>query len=601
MSFSTKTALLALSVAGASALFCCCVNKDYDLTKDFDKSITFEGDISAPVGNSETIRICDLLNIDSENMGMLDVDSNGDYSLNFSGSTSGTTFSVPSISITKDLVNEGGFQANIDRASLLSKMGIISQDTPIPSGLTATHRIEASSTPINIDESVPEEITDIKAVTGQALGAITFQTNVSKATVTGLTIDFPDYLSLYVDADNSGIGYSFDKTNNILTLNPFEITKTLKSLKLEITDIDFNKIPSGQGFIADESKIYVNDGILISDADVKILSDDLGTSYSDIPEKIEINLSLKIGSVDIDNATVKVSPSIYIEPERIYVGEYPNFLKSNESVLDLYDPHITLEVGNSSPIPFSLNADIKSYSDEAESTVHVGNKDSATNDIKINADGNTSIFISRTGKGVPDGYTDIVVPNLSDLVKKLPKQIGIDNIDVTASDEFITLKTGEDYSFYCSYSVSAPLSFGKDLQFAYTKDFTGWSEVFEYEDSKLSVKDAVINFNLVNTIPLGINIFVSAIDKDAAPIPTISVSSEGITSAGTIENPSRNPMKFTFKGTAEDMSNMDGIRLAFSASGADNDAVGVCLNEKQGIKLEDMKLRMQGTYSTSIN
>ena len=233
--------------------------------------------------------------------------------------------------------------------------------------------------------------------------------------------------------------------------------------------------------------------------------------------------------------------------------------------------------------------------------MHVGNKDSATNDIKINADGNTSIFISRTGKGVPDGYTDIVVPNLSDLVKKLPKQIGIDNIDVTASDEFITLKTGEDYSFYCSYSVSAPLSFGKDLQFAYTKDFTGWSEVFEYEDSKLSVKDAVINFNLVNTIPLGINIFVSAIDKDAAPIPTISVSSEGITSAGTIENPSRNPMKFTFKGTAEDMSNMDGIRLAFSASGADNDAVGVCLNEKQGIKLEDMKLRMQGTYSTSIN
>lgn len=600
MSFSTKTALSTLSVAGASAIFCCCVNKDYDLTKDFDKNINIEGDISAPVGNSETIHISDLLDIDSGNMGILAIAPNGDYSMNFSGNTTGTTFSVPSISITDDLVNEGGFQANIDRASLLGKMGIVSPDTPIPSGLTATHHIEASSTPISIDESVPEEIIGIKNVSGKALGAITFQTNIGKATVKGLSIDFPDYLTLNVATDNSGISYTFDETTNTLTFEPVEISKTLKSINLEITDIDFNKIPAGQGYLADEQKIYVNDGIDISSADVTILSDDLGTSYSAIPENIEIDLILKIGSVDIDNATVKVNPTIGIEPEKINVGDYPRFLKGNETVLDLYDPRITLAVGNGSPIPFSLNADIKSYSDAAESTVHIGSKDATTDDININADGETSIFISRMGNGVPDGYTGIKVSNLSDIVKNLPKQIGITNVDVTASDEFITLKTGEDYSFYCTYSISAPLSFGKDLQFAYSTDFTGWSEVFEYEDSNFSVKEAVINFDLVNTIPLGINIFVSAIDTDAAPISTISVASEGIASAGTLENPSRTPMKFTLKGTAEDMRMMDGIRLSFSASGADNDAEGVCLNEKQGIKLEDMKLRMQAVYNTSL-
>lgn len=92
MSFSTKTALSTLSVAGASAIFCCCVNKDYDLTKDFDKNINIEGDISAPVGNSETIHISDLLDIDSGNMGILAIAPNGDYSMNFSGNTTGPRF-----------------------------------------------------------------------------------------------------------------------------------------------------------------------------------------------------------------------------------------------------------------------------------------------------------------------------------------------------------------------------------------------------------------------------------------------------------------------------------------------------------------------------
>ncbi len=599
MSFSTKTALLALSVAGASSLFCCCVNGDYDLTKNFDKSINIEGDISAPLGNSELIKISDLLSISSDKMGILLVAPNGDYSLSFAGNTSETTFSIPEISITKDLVNEGGLQANIDRDLFLGKMGIISSDTPIPSGLTATQHIGASTTPISIDESVSEEIIDIKNVAGKALGAITFQTNIRKATVTGLSIDFPDYLSINISSDDTDLCYSFDKEKNVLSFEPVEISRIQSIVNLEITDIDFDKIPAGQGFLADEQKIYVNDGIDISSADVTILSDDLGTSYSAIPENIEIDLNLSIGSVDIYNATVKVNPTIDIEPVSVDVGDYPSFI-SKGTVLDLYDPHITLTVGNDSPIAFSLNADVNSYSNGEETSVHIGSKEHATEEIHINADDETSIYLSRTGNGVPDGYTGIKVANLSEIVKNVPEQMGIANIDAEATDEFVTLQTGKDYTFECTYSVAAPLAFGKDLQLAYSTDFSGWGEIFEYEDSGLSVENAVINFNLVNTIPLGINIFVSAINKDGAPISTITVTSEGISSAGTIDNPSRTPMKLTFKGTAEDMSKMDGIRMSFSATGADNDAEGICLNENQGLKLEDMKLRMQGVYYTNL-
>ena len=57
MSFSSKTALLVVLAVNIQASFCSCVNEDYDLTKDFDKTISIGGDIHAPIGNSETIPV----------------------------------------------------------------------------------------------------------------------------------------------------------------------------------------------------------------------------------------------------------------------------------------------------------------------------------------------------------------------------------------------------------------------------------------------------------------------------------------------------------------------------------------------------------------
>lgn len=600
MSFSTKTALLALSVAGASALLCCCVNDDYDLTKDFDKSVTIDGDIAAPLGNSEMIRIGDLLDIDTGDMGILSVAPDGDYSLEFSGNSVATTFSIPPISATGNLVDGGGFHAGIDRSSIFRDMGITSADVPIPSGVTINHHIEASSSSLNIDAEVPEEIIDIKSVAGKATGTVSFRTNVGKATLTGLSIDFPDYLLIAVSSDNDDIRYSFDGEKNVLAFEPVEMSGTQRTVNLEISGIDFSKISSGQGFLASERRIYVNDGIGVSEADVKILSDDLGDVCSDIPEEIEIDLGISVGTVEINAATIKVNPKVDIEPAKVTVGDYPEFVKGNEAVLDLYDPQISIEVGNGSPISFSLDADIKSYADGTETAVHIGGRDSATEDININANGDTRIFISRTGNDVPEGYDGIRVPDLPDLVKNLPEQMEIANVDVAAKDEFITVHTGVDYSFKCGYSISAPLSFGKDLKFTYDTDFTGWNEAFESEKTDMEIKDVEVRFNLVNTIPLGIGISAAAIDKNAELFPAISLTVDATVAAGSIDSPSTTPVTLSLKGSAEDIRKLDGIRLYLAASGTDGAAEGVCLNEKQGIRLDDMKLRLQGRLTAGI-
>lgn len=603
MSSTIKTALLVALAVSIPDLFCSCVNEDYDLTKDIDKTISIDGDINAPIGNSETILISDLLDIDEKDMGVLAVGMDGDYSLFMAGNRTETTFSVPSVSISRNLVDEGGLTADIDRSALMSQLGIPSVELPIPSGLTVTRRINSSRTPVTIDEAVPEEIVDVKEVSGKATGSISFRTNIGKATVSGLSIDFPDYLRINVVTSGDRIRYSFDKERNILTFSPVEIGKSQSAVNLEITGIDFDRIPSGQGFQADRHRIIVDDQIAVSGMDVSMLSDDLGRTFSAVPEKITVDVSIRIGSVDVDSATLKVDPKIDIDPKTVKIGALPDFVQGDETVLDLYDPRIMLYVGNGSPLAFTLDADLESYKGTFRNTVHIGSKGAATDEIRIYAGKTTRIFLSRTGENVPADYAGIKVPDLPDIVKNVPERIGIANVDVKAKDEFITVRTGMDYSFYCSYDVIAPLAFGSGLRFDYSTDFTGWNETFNPKDGNgkgFEVRNADLTFDFVNMIPMGISLTASAIDKSAKVIPGITIDVDGDVTPGSIEKPSRNPMRLNFKATAEDMRSLDGIRLNLSASGTDNEHQGVCLNENQGIRLEDMKIRMQGSFTTEL-
>lgn len=85
MSFRTRTALFVALTLTLPATFNSCVNEDYDTTKDIDKTICIDGEISAPIGNSETIFVTDLLNLDGDESDVLFLDINDNYVPTFMG------------------------------------------------------------------------------------------------------------------------------------------------------------------------------------------------------------------------------------------------------------------------------------------------------------------------------------------------------------------------------------------------------------------------------------------------------------------------------------------------------------------------------------
>lgn len=584
------------------AMFCSCVNDDYDLTKDFDKTITIDGDIKMPIGNSETILISDILDLDEYGSETLTTQDNGDYYLTVSGDRTETSFHVPTLSITQELATEGGYTGSINRSDIMGEFGLTSTNLPLPSGLTVSREFHASKTPVTIDEDVPEEILDVKEISGTATGIISLQTNVAKATVSGLSIAFPDYLTIGdVTTTSQNVRYSFDKRKNILTFEPTTVTSTAIVIKINVTGIAFDKIPAGQGFLADRHAISLNDNIEISGFTLQMRSDDIGRTVSDIPEKTKMDLSIKIGSINVSSASVKVSPKINLQPMSVEVGTLPSFIDGESTVLDLYNPQIMLQVGNGSPLSMTLDADLESEKDGSKVRVHVGSKDGATDEIKIKANGETSLCLSHTGEGTPDYFTSIIVPNLPNLVKNVPDRIGIANTDVKAADEYIMVRTGMDYEISYSYNVLVPLAFGSDLKFAYSTDFTGWNETFDSEDSKdFEIRNADLTFDFVNMIPLQFGLSASAIDRQGDIIPEIKITVDGDAAPGSVEKPSRSQRKLNLTSTSGAMRRLDGIRLFLNASEPDKEYQGICLNKNQGIRLENMRLSMQGSITTEL-
>ena len=586
MSLQNNLAYLLSGVAmlSAAVLLTSCLNEDYDLTKDIDTNISIDGDISAPLGNSEFILVDDFLNLGNDAADVLKTDSSGNYYISVTGRGASSDVELPVLSFSDELVTDGGYIARIKKSELpLPSSGMVPA-TPY------TKHFNVSSTPMTVNEDVPHEIRAVKDAEVSGVVNISLTVTTGKATLSDLIIDFPEYLEF---ADVKDAGLNFNPDGNLLTIKSPQISTMAKNYYLNVVGIDFDKIPSGQGFLPSQHKIVLNDEIKLSAFDVNAVLSDFGTTVEAIPNEIVADIDISISSLIVKTALVKVNPDIVIDPFVSNVGELPDFLSGDDVVLDLYNPVLKLNIDNHTPLKLNLNADIMSYKGADHRTAHVGNANGGEA-IALTPSGMNRLYISRTGEGVPTGFASVVVPDFSSLISIVPDRIGVENIDVEAADEFVTLTSGGRYNVVYDFELAAALAFGKDVKIVYSTDFTGWNETFNPNDESfaLEIRDADVKFDFVNMIPMTISLDAAAIDVDGNVIPGIKVTLNGDIPAGSVEKPSTSALTLNLEGSAEQMRKLDGLRL--NLTGSDPGTMsGVCLNKNQGVQFKNMKIRLQ--------
>lgn len=576
--------LSGMAMLSAAVSVTSCLNEDYDLTKDIDTNISIDGDISAPLGNSEFILVDDFLNLGNDAADVLKTDASGNYYVSVTGRGSSSDVELPFLSFSDELVTDGGYIARIKKSELpLPSSGMVPA-TPY------TKHFNVSSTPMTVNEDVPHEIRAVKDAEVSGVVNISLTVTTGKATLSDLIIDFPEYLEF---ADVKDADLNFNPDGNLLTIKSPQISTVAKNYYLNVVGIDFDKIPSGQGFLPSQHKIVLNDEIKLSAFDVNAVLSDFGTTVDAIPNEIVADIDISISSLIVKTALVKVDPDIVIDPFISNVGELPDFLSGDDVVLDLYNPVLKLNIDNNTPLKLNLNADIMSYKGVDHRTAHVGNANGGEA-IALTPSGMNRLYISRTGEGVPTGFASVVVPDFSSLISIVPDRIGVENIDVEAADEFVTLTSGGRYNVVYDFELAAALAFGKDVRIVYSTDFTGWNETFNPNDESfaLEIRDADVKFDFVNMIPMTISLDAAAIDVDGNVIPGIKVTLNGDIPAGSVEKPSTSALTLNLEGSAEQMRKLDGLRL--NLTGSDPGTMsGVCLNKNQGVQFKNMKIRLQ--------
>ena len=576
--------LSGIAMLSAAVSVTSCLNEDYDLTKDIDTNISIDGDICAPLGNSEFILVDDFLNLGNDDKDVLKADASGNYYISVTGRGSSSDVELPVLSFSDELVTDGGYIARIKKSEL-----------PLPSSGTVpaeqyTKHFNVSSTPMTVNEDVPHEIRAVKDAEVSGVVNISLTVTTGKATLSDLIIDFPEYLEF---ADVKDAGLNFNPDGNLLTIKSPQISTMAKNYYLNVVGIDFDKIPSGQGFLPSQHKIVLNDEIKLSAFDVNAVLSDFGATVEAVPNEIVADIDISISSLIVKTALVKVDPDIVIDPFISNVGELPDFLSGDDVVLDLYNPVLKLNIDNRTPLKLNLNADIMSYKGADHRTAHVGNANEGEA-IALTPSGMNRLYISRTGEGVPAGFASVVVPDFSSLISIVPDRIGVENIDVEAADEFVTLTSGGRYNVVYDFELAAALAFGKDVKIVYSTDFTGWNETFNPNDESfaLEIRDADVKFDFVNMIPMAISLDAAAIDVDGNVIPGIKVTLNGDIPAGSVEKPSTSALTLNLEGSAEQMRKLDGLRL--NLTGSDPGTMsGVCLNKNQGVQFKNMKIRLQ--------
>ncbi|MDN0067438.1 hypothetical protein [Bacteroides gallinaceum] len=576
LKINTLRGLFALSLLGITA----CVDNAYDLSKDVDMTITVGGEnLSIPGSNTDLITLEKIFDLAPESD--VKADANGNYALTMSGEGSESSVNVENVTIE-------GSEIETDPST-----------TELNFQYVPNQNAEADVddyTSFNVNKTdVTEDVVslDYANVTSMSSLDLTFdgsarQLHLSK----DFTVTFPEYMTIRCDGDTR-----FQAEGNTITFTKdVHISRGSRlSIPVSVTAIDFKQMPDGEGLV-ERGHLVIRGDIPVK-GQAYLLAEDFLT-HQDV--QLKLNTEINIGNIELTEVTAVVDPQIDITIDPVMVNELPDFLQDNEVEIDMTDPKIFLYVTNESPVAVNFSADMIPYKDgQAQHTVILGDKPNGTEPITIPANKTDYVICLHRLEDAAGIEADqiITVPDLNNLVAKIPDEIRTENIEATAVQTPITLELGRDYNVKTDYNVVAPLQFNDQTRIVYNDQMDDWNSDMEDIDAR----HAEISLTATNTIPLGMTMTADAIDPDGNVLNDITATVEGGISAGTPDAPTTSALTIRLESKADGaLKNMDGIAYRVEAS-VPTEVQGITLNESQSLKLDNVIITVKGGVTVDLN
>lgn len=556
-----------------------CVDNKYDLDKDIDMTINVGGEhLTIPAGSSDTAYLSKIIEVEEGDILQPDATTRV-YHLTKKDdidveptTVKEVTISSANTELTKKLIE-----------SSTGASGSVTTDLDVENTLTA----KAS----DIDEALIElgalgaETPVDLLLTFEFTGGLTFNSVTAK----NLEIQLPDFLMFEKGEVEEG---------NKLILNNEELKNAQKVL--HVIGYQFGE-KAGEGEIPDKNRTITINGLVTMQGQVV-------TSGINGSGSLTMTLDVTLDEMTANSVTGVIQPEIKAETTNIELNDLPDFLKDEETRMDITNPVILLRAENQLETPVEVDAVLTPMKGNAQidgKEVKVGSGYGKT--PVVLASGKNVIALSRTGECTIEGVTsNVKVEDINNLLETIPDDIEVDLQPVVRNEGYYIAELGRAYEMPSSYEVDVPLSFEQNLNIVYNDSVQDLNKDLNDLD-KVILKKANVLLTVDNAIPLKLqlkpeNVLIKDVygNELTAVKKTIEEDKQYVTESTDGEKPVTSELVLNL--TSEDTAFLSKIdRICFKLTAVPGSATGVPLKDTQWLKVTSIKLSVPGGVNVDLN
>ena len=558
-----------------------CVDNKYDLDKDIDMTINVGGEhLTIPAGSSDTAYLSKIIEVEEGDILQPDATTRV-YHLTKKDdidveptTVKEVTISSANTDLTKELVGTGSSASASITTDLEEENNLTAKASDIDEAL-----IELGA----LGTETPASLTLVFEFLNT--GNLTF----GSVTAKNLEIQLPNFLMFKEGEVEEG---------NKLILNDEELKNAEKVL--HVIGYEFGE-KAGEGEKPDENRTITIDGKVTMKG--QVVTSGIGGSGS-----LTMTMHVTLGEMTANSVTGVIQPNIKAETTDIELNDLPDFLKDEETRLDITNPVILLRAENQLETSVEVDAVLTPMKGNAQidgKEVKVGSGYGKT--PVVLASGKNVIALSRTGECTIEGVTsNVKVEDINNLLETIPDDIEVDLQPVVRNEGYYTAELGRAYEMPSSYEVDVPLSFEQNLNIVYNDSVQDLNKDLNDLD-KVILKKANVLLTVDNAIPLKLqlkpeNVLIKDVygNELTAVKKTIEEDKQYVTESTDGEKPVTSELVLNL--TSEDTAFLSKIdRICFKLTAVPGSATGVPLKDTQWLKVTSIKLSVPGGVNVDLN
>lgn len=566
-----------------------CVDNKYDLDKDIDMTINVGGEyLTIPAGSTDTTFLSKIIEVEEGDILQPDATTRV-YHL-----TKKDDINVEPTTVKE--VTVGATTTDLESIEIVNNTGVSFSEPEVSADITTSGDFEATAN--DIDEAL-KELGSLRAKTPVDLN-LTIDFNISGGNLTfnqvkanKLKLVFPDYIVFKEDEGIQDNELILDE--EVLSVNGSSYTRTLKVEGYKFSDA------AGSGMKLNAEGSLTIEGNISMEGDV-VTSGISGTGALALVPKAVLE------EMTVNSVTGVIQPKIEAETTKIELNDLPDFLKDEDTRLDITNPVILLKADN----PLETDVEIDAVLTPKKNNVNIEG-----HEVKIGTGygqnkvalipGTNIIALSRTGKCSIEGVTEnIKVEDINNLLETIPDDIDVNLQPIVRNENYYNAELGKEYDLPASYEVDVPLSFEQGLNIVYNDSVQDLNKDLNDLD-KVSLKNAKIMLSVDNAIPLKLQLKAENVQiKDVygneltAVKKTMEEDKQYVTESTDGEKPATSELVLSL--TSDDTAFLSKIdRICFKITAVPGSATGVPLKDTQWLKVTSVKLSVPGGVNVDLN